>query len=126
MWRLFFVLTLACLVPSFATARTWYVTPDGGGDAPTIQAAIDSAPAWDAVVLADGLFCGPDNRDISLHGKAIIVRSTSNDPTLCTIDCYSSSFLCGAQGFCFRDGEGVASKKKPPSIFLTLQKEDTR
>src|SRR5262245_48231089 len=37
-------------------ARVWRVTSDGTGDAPTIQAAIDSAQDGDEVVLAPGLY----------------------------------------------------------------------
>ena len=33
------------LAASPSTARIWFVTPDGAGDAPTILAAIDSAVA---------------------------------------------------------------------------------
>lgn len=37
-------------------ARTWYVKPDGSGDAPTIQAAVDSAMSGDVVLLASGTY----------------------------------------------------------------------
>jgi len=37
-------------------ARTWYVKPDGLGDAPTIQAAVDSARGGDVVLLASGTY----------------------------------------------------------------------
>jgi hypothetical protein len=46
----------ALLFPALAHARTWYVKPDGTGDAPTIQAAIDSAESGDEVVLAPGRY----------------------------------------------------------------------
>jgi len=54
-FRLVFAL-LAVLQLGAAAARTWRVTPDGGGDAPTIQAAIDSASAGDVVLLAAGTY----------------------------------------------------------------------
>jgi len=48
---------LALLLSSPAVnARTWRITPDGSGDAPTIQAGIDSAEAGDDVVLAAGTY----------------------------------------------------------------------
>jgi predicted outer membrane repeat protein len=43
-------------VSNVASARTWYVKADGSGDAPTIQAAIDSATAGDDVVVAAGIY----------------------------------------------------------------------
>jgi hypothetical protein len=71
--------------PSFS--RTWYVKPDGTGQAPNIQAAIDSASAGDAVVLAAGTYIGAGNKVISFKGKAIAVRSESGNPQDCIIDC---------------------------------------
>ena len=41
---------------SEVAARTWRITPDGGGDAPTVQAGIDSAAAGDVVLLAAGTY----------------------------------------------------------------------
>jgi len=42
--------------PLAVGARTWHITPDGSGDAPTIQAAIDLAEAGDEVLLAAGTY----------------------------------------------------------------------
>ena len=47
-----FVLTIAVV----AGARTWHVRADSTGDAPTIQAAIDSASGGDSVLVAEGLY----------------------------------------------------------------------
>lgn len=39
-----------------AHANIWYVTPDGSGDAATIQGAIDAASVGDSVLLAPGTY----------------------------------------------------------------------
>ena len=49
---LFFCLALLASPP--ASARTWYIKLDGSGDAPTIQAGIDSAAVGDSVILEGG------------------------------------------------------------------------
>ncbi|MHC4501634.1 MAG: hypothetical protein ACYS21_21310 [Planctomycetota bacterium] len=65
----------------------------------TIQKAIDSAFNGDTVIVADGTYTGPGNRDIDFLGKAITVRSESG-PENCIIDCENSG-----RGFYFDDGE---------------------
>jgi len=48
------ILLIAPLPPSPSLARTWYIRSDGSGDAPTIQAGVDSATAGDDVLVAAG------------------------------------------------------------------------
>ena len=51
------ILILLCAsMVSNASGRTWRVDVAGTGDAPTIQAAIDSAQAGDDVLLAPGAY----------------------------------------------------------------------
>ncbi len=83
------VILLALAAP-FSSATVYVVTPDGSGDYPTIQAAIDAAVDGDVIELASGTFRGPGNRDIEYGSKAITVRSASGDPTACIIDCEGS------------------------------------
>jgi len=49
-------LALATLTLPSANAATYVVTPDGTGDFPTIQAAIDAAVTGDVIQLTDGVF----------------------------------------------------------------------
>lgn len=47
-------------------SRTWYVKLDSSGDAPTIQAAIDSARVGDEVLLAPGAYTSAAQGSIGL------------------------------------------------------------
>jgi Right handed beta helix region len=60
-----------------ASARVWSVAVDGSGDAPTIQAGIDSALVGDVVEIGPGTYSGPGNQDLTFRGKAIVVRSST-------------------------------------------------
>jgi predicted outer membrane repeat protein len=96
-----FTLTLAA---GAASARTWYVKPDATGDAPTIQAGIDSAAAADTVLLANGTYLGDGNRDINYFGKAITVRSEIGIADSCIINCEGSD-TDFHRGFYLNSGE---------------------
>lgn len=69
------------------TGFVFVVNPDGSGNFPTIQAAIDGVIEGDVVELGNGTFTGAGNRDLDFHGRAITVRSASGNPDLCIIDC---------------------------------------
>ncbi|MFH1312599.1 MAG: right-handed parallel beta-helix repeat-containing protein [Candidatus Eisenbacteria bacterium] len=102
------VFLLACLLilaPHMSTARTWDITPDGTGDAPTIQAGIDSAATGDTIVLASGTYTGAGNRDVDFLGKAVTVRSESRVPADCIVDCEGEG-----RGFIFDTAEGQMSQ----------------
>jgi parallel beta-helix repeat protein len=96
-------LVVILLVAASAGARTWYILPNGSGDAPTIQAGIDSAATGDSVVLGAGTYAGIGNREVDFLGKAITVTSESGrDVTI--IDCENSG-----RGFVFQSLEGPSS-----------------
>ncbi|MBU1937669.1 M28 family peptidase [bacterium] len=84
--------------------QTFIVNPDGMGDFPTIQAAINAAGDCDTILMADGIFTGIGNRDIDFLGKAITLLSQSGDPTQCIIDCQNAG-----RGFYFNSGEVSSS-----------------
>jgi hypothetical protein len=69
----------------------------------TIQEGIDAAGEGDTVMVADGGYSGPGNRDIDFLGKAITVRS-ENGPENCTIDCENNG-----RGFYFHSSEDTNS-----------------
>jgi hypothetical protein len=73
------------------------------GDQPSIGAAIAAAQPGDTVIVADGVWTGPDNRDMTYGGKDIVVRS-ANGPANCIIDCQMQG-----RGFFFGDGETRAA-----------------
>lgn len=102
-------IALSLFVSSNSFAATWNVTPDGTGDAPTIQAAIDSAATGDEVVLADGTFSEDGNENIDFLGKAITVRSASGDPSACVVEIVRESDLVAVRGFLFQNSEGETS-----------------
>jgi hypothetical protein len=84
-WQLLIgFVTLLAAPPSLA--ETFTVHPDGTGDYPTIQAAVDAATHGDTIVLADGTFTGPGNRDVEVT-SALSFRSQSGNPATCIIDC---------------------------------------
>ena len=62
------------------------MAPDGTGDYPTIQAAVDSAAIGDTIELLEGVFRGEGNWDVSVS-KSLTIRGLQEDPRLCVIDC---------------------------------------
>jgi hypothetical protein len=69
----------------------------------TIQAGIDAAGTGDTVLVEDGTYTGPGNRDIDFKGKAITVQS-ENGPASTIIDCQGLG-----RGFYFHNNEGKGS-----------------
>ena len=98
-----FILLLAS-----ANAATYTVHPDGSGDYPTIQAAIDAAFDGDIIELIDGTFSGDGNRDLDYLGMAIVVCSQSDNPRACIIECDAHA-ADPHRGVYFRRDEGAGS-----------------
>ena len=81
------IVVFVAVMSSMAAAETYVVSPDGSGDFPTIQAALNAATGGDTIVLTDGTFRGDGNRDLRFDDKDLTIRSQSADPHLCIIDC---------------------------------------
>ncbi len=77
-------------------------------DFPTIQAAVNAAVTGDTVVVADGTWAGPGNRDVHLLGVDIVIRS-ENGPERCIIDCEGTTEQ-PYRGFLIQSGESRATE----------------
>ncbi len=84
------MIVISLLCAGVADATHYFVYPDGGGDFPTLQAAIDGSAPGDTIFLGDGVFSGPGNRE--LVSKERHFRSLSHDPTACVIDAGGLAF----------------------------------
>ena len=111
--NVFVVMSVVLLAITSATADIITVDPNGTGEYPTIQAAIDASYYdGDTVIVAPGTYTGLGNRDIDFLGKAITVRSTeTNDPNIVAatiIDCNGTEAE-PHRGFYFHSGEDANS-----------------
>jgi predicted outer membrane repeat protein len=101
-----FVLLVALSHP--ARADIIVLLPDGSGDYPTIQAAIDGANNGDIIYLLPGTYTGGGNTDLDFLGKSIAVQSVAPDlPAIVAatiIDCNGSK-ADPHRGFYFDKGE---------------------
>jgi hypothetical protein len=93
--------------------RTWYVSFDGLGDAPTIQAAIDSTTDGDSVLVAPGNYTwanqGGDFDFGMIHiprGKNNFVLVSEAGPEFTTIDAQGNSRVMFIAGFNYITVEG--------------------
>ncbi|MBU1700705.1 MAG: DUF1565 domain-containing protein [Candidatus Eisenbacteria bacterium] len=67
------IVLVISLMPAVSSATTWNVYEDGSGDAPFIQAAIDSAASRDTVRVWPGTY---DEDPILIYGKSLQLEST--------------------------------------------------
>jgi hypothetical protein len=103
-WLFFSAALAIASIVSPSLAATYFVRPDGKGDFPTIQQAIDAAHHGDIIELADGTFVGDGNRHIDYRGKILTIRSRVEFRP-CIIDCEGSE-ADPHLGFNFHSSEG--------------------
>lgn len=103
------LLVAALLLPQPAEPTTYLVNPDGSGDFPTIQDAVDTVVNGDVIELGSGVFTGPGNHDVTFLAKAITIRSQTGNPLACVIDAQGSASH-EARGFVFDQFETPLSR----------------
>jgi hypothetical protein len=92
--------------------RAWHVTADGLGDAPTIQAAIDSSAAADSILVAGGTFV---ENVITKPSRVLIgswdgaFQASTVDATPSTIDGSENGSALGADFAGAADSVGIVS-----------------
>lgn len=69
--------------PSWAV--TYVVRPDGTGDYPTIEDAIEACADGDSVALVDGDYYGEGNNTLDYQGRVIVLASVSGISEACVI-----------------------------------------
>jgi hypothetical protein len=96
-------------------------------DQPTIKAAVLAASSGDEIVVADGLYSGPDNRAMDFAGKNLVLRSAGG-AAACTIDCEqlgrAFEFRTGEtsasviEGFTFANGKAIGAPNRGGALLL--------
>ncbi|HHE39144.1 MAG TPA: hypothetical protein ENL20_11330, partial [Candidatus Cloacimonetes bacterium] len=113
------VIVFFLLGAQLVCANTIYVDCNGGGEYITIQEGIDASSNGDTVLVADGIYTGANNKNLSWNGndKHIIIKS-ENGYESCIIDCEGSGngfFLNGThqthadiiEGFTIQKAKGT-------------------
>ncbi|MBC8526829.1 MAG: right-handed parallel beta-helix repeat-containing protein, partial [Candidatus Cloacimonetes bacterium] len=68
-----------------------YVNPDGSGDYTNLHDGIEAVYDGDTLLVADAIYIGYENKNISFDGKSVIVVS-ENGAENCIIDCEDTGF----------------------------------
>jgi hypothetical protein len=98
------VLALLAALAGPAAATVIEVDVDGAGDFATIQEGLDAAAGGDTVLVHQGTYAGPLNRNLDFAGKAITLVSVRG-AELTVIECELLDIA-----FLFDDGEGSGSR----------------
>ena len=90
-------------LPITSDCRTWRVNVNGTGDAPTIQAAVDSSASGDTILVAPGVYV---QGTVMIIGKDTLMVMSEQGPAETFIESrlviYSSSYIT-IEGFTFEN-----------------------
>lgn len=106
----------ALMTAASAPAATHLVLPDGTGDFPTIQDALDAAVSGDEILLGDGTFSRGGNHNLRYHGKDVTVRSQSGTASACILELTTSY---GPPAVVFEPGDGPGAVLRDVTITST-------
>ncbi len=76
-----------CCFATLPVSADVTVDPTGGADHTTIHSGLAAVSEGETVWLVDAIYSGEWNKELSFGGKDITVRSISDNPDLCIIDC---------------------------------------
>jgi len=99
---------------SLIHGQTYAATIHVPADQPTIQAGLDAASAGDSIIVAPGIFTGPDNTTLNFLGKDVVLKGAGPDSTI--IDCQNNV----SRVLRFENGESRAAVLRD----LTLQNNE--
>ncbi|MBU1701803.1 MAG: right-handed parallel beta-helix repeat-containing protein [Candidatus Eisenbacteria bacterium] len=106
--RLWITLLLLIFLPAPSMTATWTVYEDGSGDAPTIQAALDSTSSGDTVLVYPGTYHeSPTRYNLA---ELTLLGVSGRDDTIIDLAGGHSSFgivYFVISGFCFENGDHV-------------------
>lgn len=75
-------LLASALVASSASARTFYILPDGTGDVPTIQGGADASADGDTLLLGPGVYTGTGNVDVNIGTPCFVISEQGAEATV--------------------------------------------
>ncbi|MGC9337742.1 MAG: C25 family cysteine peptidase [Candidatus Cloacimonadia bacterium] len=111
-----------------------YVNPDGSGDYTNLQDGANALYDGDTLLVADAIYTGPKNKNVSLDGKNVTICS-ENGYENCIIDCEDSgtAFILGnnsaitkIEGFTIRNTYSPDNVGAVNCIGASLKIEDCR
>jgi hypothetical protein len=94
--RVLLLLVVLLILSTSAFSRTWYILPDGTGDAPTIQAGVDSSGVGDTVLVAAGIYY--EQVRVETHGDIYILSEIGASETIIDAQALGRAFTADVGG----------------------------